>query len=97
MLAILPWDRAGARLVRYLSADVDAELQAGAIGGLSDLQDDRAADALVSQVTTIAPANRRHLVDALLRTDARRLKLRDALARGVIRDDWLTPEQRKRL
>jgi hypothetical protein len=35
MLGVLPWDRAGAQLVRYLSSAANAELQAGAIGGLS--------------------------------------------------------------
>ena len=95
-LAVLPWDRAGAQLVRYLSADVDAELQAGAIGGLSDLQDERSDDALVRHFPNFAPANRRHAIEALLRSDARRAQLRDALARGIIRDEWLTPEQRQR-
>lgn len=97
MLAVLPWERVGAQLVRYLSGDVDAELQLGAIGGLSDLQDDRAADALVQHFAHYAPANRRHAIDALLRTDARRARLREALKRGLVRDEWLTPEQRQRL
>lgn len=97
MLAVLPWDRAGAQLVRYLSADVDAELQLGAIGGLSDLQDERAADALVQHFTQFAPDNRRHAINALLRTDARRVRLRELLTRGVVRDEWLTPEQRQKL
>jgi hypothetical protein len=96
MLAVLPWDRAGAQLVRYLAAGVEPEIQAGAIGGLSDLQDDRAAEALVHHAGDLAPENRRHAIDALLRTDARRARLRDALARGVIREEWLTPEQSKR-
>ena len=90
------WERVGAQLVRYLAPDVDAELQAGAIGGLSDLQDDRAADALVQHVSSIAPDNRRHVINALLRTDARRAKLREALERGIMRAEWLTPEQSKR-
>ena len=96
MLAVLPWERAGAQLERYLAAGVDAELQAGAIGGLSDLQDDRAAAALVRSFPDLAPANRRHAIEALLRTDARRARLREAVERGVIRDEWLTPEQRRR-
>jgi hypothetical protein len=96
MLGVLPWDRAGAPLTRYLAAGVDTELQAGAIGGLSDLQDDRAAEALVHHATNLAPENRRHAIDALLRTDARRVRLRDAISRGVIREEWLTPEQSKR-
>lgn len=96
MLALLPWERAGTQLARYLAAGVDAELQAGAIGGLSDLQDDRAGEALVRHVAGLVPENRRQAIDALLRSDARRAQLREALARGVIRDEWLTPEQRQR-
>jgi hypothetical protein len=82
--------------VRYLSPEVGAELQAGAIGGLSDLQDPRADDALVQNAGRIVAANRRYLVEALLRTDARRTRLREAVARGAIREEWLTPDQRQR-
>lgn len=97
MLAVLPWERAGVQLVRYLSADVDAELQLGAIGGLSDMPDDRAGEALVQHFAQYAEANRRHAINALLRTDARRALLKEALTRGAVRDEWLTPEQRQRL
>lgn len=97
MLAVLPWDRVGAQLVRYLSAEVDPELQLGAIGGLSDLQDPRAGRALVAHAAQYAEANRRHVVNALLRTDERRALLREALAGGRIPDGWLTDEQRGRL
>lgn len=97
MLAVLPWDRAGARLVRYLSKDVDPELQMGAIGGLSDLQDDRAADALLQHLPHYTDRNRGLAITALLRTDGRRAKLKDAIARGAVQDAWLTPEQRRKL
>jgi hypothetical protein len=97
MLAVLPWDRAGAQLARYLSADVDAELQAGAIGGLSDHRDERASRALVEHIATIAAGNRRHVVNALLRAEPRRALLREALTSGVVSDAWLSPDQRQRL
>jgi hypothetical protein len=97
MLAVLPWDRAGARLVRYLSKDVDPELQMGAIGGLSDLQDDRAADALLEHFPQYTERNRGLAINALLKTDARRAKLTAALARGVVQDAWLSVEQRQKL
>ncbi|HTV01770.1 MAG TPA: hypothetical protein VMF13_14580 [Luteitalea sp.] len=97
MIAVLPWDAAGATLTRYLARDVDAELQMGAIGGLSDLQDERATRALVRHFPMYHEANRRHAINALLRTDARRAQLRDAITRGVVKDEWLTPEQRQRL
>ena len=97
MIAVLPWDEAGATLTRYLARDVDAELQMGAIGALSDLQDDRASRALVRHFPAYHEANRRHAINALLRTDARRAQLRDAISRGVVEDEWLTPEQRQQL
>lgn len=97
MLALVPWDRASDVLRRYLAADVDAELQAGAIGGLADTQDDRVGSLLLANVAAYAPGNRRHLVNALLRTEARRAQLREAMARGVVPADWLTPEQRQTL
>ena len=97
MLAMLPWDRAGALLERYLSRDVDPELQMGAIGGLSDLQDDRAGEALVRHFGHYTETNRRHALNALLRTDQRRALLRDSVARGAVKDDWLTSEQREKL
>ena len=58
MLAVLPFDRVGAQLTPYLSKDVDPELHMGAIGGLSDLQDDRAADALVRRYILIDATER---------------------------------------
>lgn len=97
MLAVLPWDRVGAQLVRYLSADVDAELQMGAIGGLADLQDPRAGKALVGHASQYAEANRRHAINALLRTDERKALLRAALRTGAIPEAWLSAEQRERL
>jgi hypothetical protein len=97
MLAVLPWDRTGARLVRYLSADVDPELQMGAIGGLSDLQDDRAADALITHMPQYTERNRGLAVAALLRTDARIARLKAAVAAGTLPADILTPEQRAKL
>ena len=97
MLAVLPWDRAGARLVRYLSKDVDPELQMGAIGGLTDLQDDRAADALLQHVPQYTERNRGLAITALLKTDARRAKLKAAITSGIVQEAWLTPEQRQKL
>ncbi len=97
MLAVLPWERAGTQLVRYLSRDVDAELQMGAIGGLADLQDDRAAEALLAHMPQYTERNRGLALDALLRTDARREALKAAIARGGVQDGWLTAEQRRRL
>ena len=97
MLGVLPWDQAGTQLIRYLGADADPELQMGAIGGLSDLQDDRAAEALIRHVAHYTERNRGLAIAALLRTDGRRAKLKDAVARGVIQPAWLTADQARML
>lgn len=97
MIAVLPWDRVGAQLTRYLSKDVDPELQMGAIGGLSDLEDERAADAIVRHVAQYTERNRGLAITALLKTDSGRAKLKTAIASGVVQESWLTPEQRQKL
>lgn len=97
MLAVLPFDRVGAQLTRYLSREVDAELQMGAIGGLSDLPDPRAAEALVQHMPQYTERNRGLAINALLKTDAGRARLKSAIAAGAVQDAWLTPEQRAKL
>lgn len=97
MLAVLPFDRVGAQLTRYLSRDVDPELQMGAIGGLSDLQDARAADALVQHVAQYSERNRGIAISGLLKSDLGRSRLKAALAAGTMQEIWLTPEQRAKL
>lgn len=97
MLAVRPWDEVGTQLVRYLSSDVDAELQMGAVGALGDLQDDRAADALLRHMAQYTERNRRLAITALLRTDARRTRLRAAVSAGTVAHEWLDAEQRRAL
>lgn len=97
MLALQPWDEVGVQLVRYLSRDVDPELQMGAIGALGDLQDDRAAGALLEHMPQYTERNRRLAMTALMRTDARRARLKAALTAGTVTADGLTPEQRTTL
>ncbi|WP_157898952.1 hypothetical protein [Luteitalea pratensis] len=97
MLAVLPFDRVGAQLTRYLSRDVNAELQMGAIGGLSDLPDPRAIEALVQHMPQYTERNRGLAITALLKSDAGRVRLKAAIAAGAVQDAWLTPEQRAKL
>lgn len=97
MLAVLPYDRVGAQLTRYLARDVDPELQMGAIGGLSDLQDDRVAGTLLQHLPQYTERNRGLALAALLRTDARKGALKAAIAAGTVQALWLTPEQRAAL
>jgi hypothetical protein len=58
MLAVLPFDRVGAQLERYLSRTVDPELQMGAIGALGDLPDPRAADTITRHMDQYTERNR---------------------------------------
>ena len=97
MLAVLPYDRVGAQLERYLSRDVDPELQMGAIGGLSDLPDARAADALVRHMAQYTERNRGLAITGLLKTARGRERLRAAVDAGAVAPAWLTTEQRERL
>jgi hypothetical protein len=97
MLAVLPFDRVGAQLTRYLSREVDAELQMGAIGALSDLQDARAGEALLQHMPEYTERNRGLAITALLKSDAGRARLKAAIAAGAVHEAWLTPEQRARL
>ncbi len=97
MLAVLPWERAGGQLTRYLSKDVDAELQMGAIAGLADMRDARAADALAAHIAEYTERNRAIAIDGLLKTDAGRTRLKASLTSGAVPSAWLTPEQRVKL
>ncbi|BCS32225.1 hypothetical protein TBR22_A14350 [Luteitalea sp. TBR-22] len=97
MLAVLPFDRVGAQIERYLSREVDPELQMGAIGALGDLLDPRAAAALVRRFPEYTERNRGLAINALLRSDAGRTRLKAAIASGAVQDAWLTPEQRQKL
>ena len=97
MLAALPFDRVSAQLTRYLSREVDPELQMGAIGGLSDLRDSRALEALVEHMPQYTERNRGLAIDALLKSDAGRARLKAALAAGLVHDGWLSAQQRAKL
>jgi len=97
MVALLGWNRSGAQLVRYLPADVHAELQMGAVSGLVDVPDPPATDALVQHLAGLAPRNRDLALDGLLRSEARMLAVLDAVARGKITADTLGPARCERL
>jgi hypothetical protein len=90
------WERQGTLLVRYLGSS-NAELQLGAVGGLGDLQDPRAVRALLDHMPRLTEASRRSAINALLRTDERKVALREALASGTVQAAWMSDEQRQRL
>jgi hypothetical protein len=86
----------GEHLTRYLSSK-DAELQMGAISGLSDMQNDAVGNDLISAYSHYTPDNRKLAIAALLRTNERKALLKKALAEGQVDKNELTPEQSAQL
>lgn len=82
----------GKHLEKYLTHD-DPELQMGAVSGLSDMQSDAAARAILGAFPDYNDANRKLAIDALLRTVERRALLKVAIAANDIPADALTAEQ----
>jgi hypothetical protein len=82
----------GQHLIKYLG-DADAELQMGAISGLSDMESPAAALAIAASLAKYSDANKRLAIAALMRTDARRSLLRRAINEGRVKQIELTSEQ----
>lgn len=92
MIALDPKPRRLEQLAKYLAHD-NAELQMGAVSGLSDVQGPEAAGLLVRNFSRLTQRNRSLAVDALLRSDERAEKLLLAIEKGVIPADALSAEQ----
>lgn len=88
MIAIAPWADHGEQLAGYLTDD-NAELQMGAVSGLSDMPAAEAGQAIIAAVSNLNEHNRALALDALLRTGPRSLRLLDAIEAGDINVDWL--------
>jgi hypothetical protein len=84
--------RSGETLKKYLTSD-DAELQMGAISGLSDMEPDAASEAILGAFSHYNESNQKLAIAALLRTDARREMLKNAVEAGQIPAAALTTEQ----
>jgi hypothetical protein len=84
MLALLGWDASGPQLRNYLKKGTHAELQMGAVSGCGDIDDPRAAEALIEALPTLDPKNVRLAVNALHRTAERKHLLEKAVAEGRI-------------
>jgi putative heme-binding domain-containing protein len=97
ILGAAPFDQHGKLLVKYMATDADAELQMGAVSGLSDMDSDDATVAIMAAFDGLTDANRSLALSALLRTKARAAGLLDALELGQIDVDKLTPDHRKQL
>jgi hypothetical protein len=82
----------GEQLQKYLTNE-NGELQMGAVSGLGDMQEPAAALALVESFGQYNEGNRKLAIDALLRDDARRAMLREAIGSGKVPKSALTTEQ----
>jgi hypothetical protein len=97
MLGVEPWDRRGAQLFRYLLKGVHAELQQGAISGLSDVRSPSVSQALLSGMGHYSAHNRDLALDALIRDEARAAALLDAVADGPLKGSDLGAGRVERL
>ncbi len=97
MIALESWDRAGEQLKRYLAKGVHAELQMGAVSGLSDVDRPEAAPLLLSALPHLSAENRRLALDALVRTESRMRVLLDAIEAGTLAANALSERQSQRL
>jgi hypothetical protein len=88
--------RSGKQLEKYLTHD-DAELQMGAISGLSDMESDEAARSILESFAHFSEGNRKLAVEALLRTDKRREMLKHAVQTGKVPASALSAEQAAKL
>jgi hypothetical protein len=91
------WERGGAKLLEYLSKDVNEELQMGAVSGLMDIEAPEASALILERISNLQEGNKRLAIEGLLRTAQRHRQLADAIEAGKIKVEELTPEQRARL
>jgi hypothetical protein len=97
MIALDPVPMRLEQLAKYLAQDQNAELQMGAVSGLSDVDGPETAPLLVRNFARLTERNRSLAIDALLRNDARAEKLLLALEKGLVPADSLSADQTKRL
>lgn len=97
IIALDEWPRCRDQLKKYLAAGVHAELQMGAVSGLSDVDQPDTAPLLVQHLAGFAPRNRDLAVEALLRNESRATALLDALERKQVDITWLKDAHRQRL
>jgi hypothetical protein len=85
------------RLAKYMSKETNAELQMGAVSGLSDFPSEKSAGMIMAHIANLTPQNRSLALDALLRSEERAKLLVAAIERGRIPAEWLSELQRKKL
>jgi len=96
MIAIAPWATHGEQLASYLT-DANAELQMGAVSGLSDMPAGEAGQAVLDALPDLTLRNRELALDALLRTVPRIERLLAAIENGDVNADWLGDDRIGRL
>lgn len=97
MLGVEPWERRGKQVSGYLAKGTHDELQMGAISALADIDAPESAAALLAGFRNYSPHNRNLAVDALLRSEERRMRLRQAIDAGSISRDVVGGERILRL
>lgn len=97
MVAMAGWSSAEKALTRYLSSDVDGELQMGAVSGTGDVPDPLATEALIKAWPGLKANNRKLALEALLRSTSRRMALQEAMRNGQIPEADIPPAVREKL
>ncbi len=96
MIALAPWATHGEQLAGYLT-NANAELQMGAVSGLSDMPAAEAGQAILAALPNLKSHNRDLALDALLRTVPRVQRLLTAIEAGDVDRDWLGDARVKQL
>lgn len=73
MLALADHNRSLPHLLKFLAAGTDSELQMGAVSGLSDVRSSDSTQALIDALEHLTGRNRELAIQALARTNARKL------------------------
>jgi hypothetical protein len=94
MVALAEWKKARPVLERYLG-HANAELQQGAVSGLSDVRDDEAPRMLLDRIDELTESNRALAVEALVRDGGRYSMAKEGLRLGVLnREEIKAAEER---
>ena len=93
IIALGDWDKYGKKLIGYLQAGVDPELNMGAVSGLSDMEVDAVPPALIDSLDHLDETNRKLAIEALARTPQRAQRLLDAINDGKVAPKLISSEQ----
>jgi len=91
------YDQSGPELINFLAADAHPELQMGAVSGLGDIDDQRAATALITAFAGLTERNRDVAFAALIRSHERINYFLLALESSTLSAALLTDAQLERL